>query len=288
MTFVSESRDYQASVQIMKTAGSGSPTTGTCWTLPSVQVACSNPTNISLPFLVNSDANVRNSVLGKKTPSVVITTVLKPSFCSAALFNSLLFSSDTNHDTDTFAIRITDGESNVRVFSLAKCAGISISCQAVGGAIGIQLSFISVYGDTEGPAVTGWTTPAVDPGALTPISQVDFNSTANAVMGFSLALNKTQTYNFQVDGTLYAQAVQSGPFSGSLSIAQKPAATVVPTTGCTIKLGSTGTGIQIASALVLGAMVRNYVPSLGTMANNYAIADLTTAGPGQPVVITSF
>jgi len=287
MTLVNAAKDYLGSVILKKTAGSGSVTVGTQFVIPSAMISANNPVNTSFPALINSDSSIRNATLGKRTPNITITTMLKASFCSSALFNSLLFTSDANHDTDTYAVILVDGEGNVRQFLGSKCAGISIACQGIGGPISIQFSFLSQYGDNDGSAVT-YTAATPDPGYLTPVSLVDFNSTADGVTAFSINLLRAQGYVFYLDGTLFSAYVASGMFSGSLTLSQSPRATTVPTTGCTIKLGTAGSGIQVASALVLNAFKRDMAASLGSISNSYSLVDLSTSGTGVPCVITSF
>jgi hypothetical protein len=280
-------KDYLGSCIIKKTGGGASPAIGTQYVIPSAQISAQNPINTSFPALIAGDSSIRNAVLGKRTPNITISTMLKASFCSSALFNSLIMSSDANKDTDEFVVILVDGEGNVRQYQNSRCAGISIAASGAGGPISIQFSFLSVKGDSDGTPIT-YTAASIDPGYMTPVSGVDFNATADGVTGFSLSLLKAQGYQFFLDGTLFAANVVSGMFSGSLSIAQSPRATTVPSTGATIKLGVASSGIQISTALVLNAFQRNMSASLGSIANSYSLVDLTTAGVGVPCVITSF
>src|SRR5579871_4285912 len=182
MSYTAPSKDYRGLVMIQNiTSGSGQVV------IPAAMVSTNNPVNDAYPALINGSVYIANAVLGKKTPSVVISAPVKASWFTAAFINALLFSIDSYYDTDVFSVGIYDG-ALTRVFDGCKCVGITLSQNAVGGPILCEIAFQAMYCSDDGGSLpitpTSFTLGSTDPGYLTPVSQVDFGSTANDVIAW--------------------------------------------------------------------------------------------------------
>jgi hypothetical protein len=245
----------RGSVILKKLAGSGILAVGTEILIPTAMVQPVNPKNNSYPGAINATDNESLKLLGNQTPAVSIRTFAKSSFLTANLLNSLLFSADAAGNTDKYAIQIKS-QFRTRQYNLCRCAQIVEQQSASGGAVILDLAFAAIYGDSDSndpsPA-TFTTTPAPDGGSLIDKSQVKWNSTADQVKGHTLTLSRVQAPQFSDNGTLYAEEIASGPFSGSLMLTQSDTATTIPGSACTIQIGSAGAGVQFALNLNLDA-----------------------------------
>ena len=279
-------QDYKGWCILRKTGGSGPLSVGTQIMVPCDHIICNNPTNTTYPLLINADASVSNAVLGKRTPNVTLQTAVKTSWWSANLLNSLLMSSDSDGNTDMYAVGIFDGAA-MRVFDGARCAGMTLGANAAGGATGIELPFLARYDSAQPgtPSPTTFTTPTVDPGYLLPVSQINFANTADLVSAVQLQILRGQGYLPFFDQSLYMGGIGSGVATGTMSISQSPTATTTPSSGAILQVGTTGAGVQFACSLNLDNFKRDYMASLGSMADIYSLVDLS--GAGNIVVISA-
>ena len=280
--------------------------------IPTMKVIARNPLNKGYPSAVNASAYPSLTVAGKKTPSITIAASVKPSFVTRAFLNSLLLSFDsTYNNSDEFLIGFYDGSAinyglattglGWRLYQGCRCASVSLSQSAVGGPIGITMTFLAVTGDNEnsttytaataGNAATlAAVTPAPDPGALSDVSNVDFGASAtiDGVRSWQLNLNRGQGHQFFVDGSYYPDTVESGMFSGSFTCELTPLWTVMPsdTNGAiTVRCGKV-TGMPIFSLSVhRDETVQDMDISLGNQMRAYTLAN--TSSGGNPCVITA-
>ena len=281
------SHDYKGWVVLKKTAGNGPGAVGTQYLIPTLVFEANNPVNTSYPVLINSAVSIVNGVIGKRTPNVTISTVMKGTSITANLLLSLLTAVDAFGDTDQYSIAVYDGL-NLRIFDECRCAGVVISASAIGGAIMVQMSFLARYGDSQAPYTTVFATPSIDAGYLSPVSQVGLAGTADLATGFQVSLLRAQGYLAYFDQTIFMSGIASGMLTGTLALVQSPRASTVPNSSFILQLGVAGAGIQIQSYVNLDSFKRDHTPALGSMSNNFSLVDLNNfSGNGQAIVITA-
>lgn len=275
-------------VSIKKTGGSGPLANLTQIDLPAQVVQPFNPTNKTYLDAVNASQSTALVTAGNKTPAVAIRTYLKPSWSSSNFFKSLIEYIDaTTGYTDTFAIRVNT-QVTTRIYSLAKCTGISITHTKQGnqpGPIIVDLGFVAIYGDSEDPSPPTFATAAINTGQTVSACQVVWNSTADQVKSFQLQMSRVQAYQFSDNGTCYADEISSGAADGGLALVQSITNTISPGSTATIKLGATSSGIQI----VLGVDLFNaFTPVDPGFVLYNAGYKLFTGSGGTPFAFTSF
>src|SRR5579871_800821 len=96
-------------VKMKKTGGTASPAIGTELTLPITASKPRDPRNTSYPTGVNKSAFPSLAVLGKRTPTLEIRTLLQASWLSPAFLTSLIAAFDGNGDGDQWGILLNDG-----------------------------------------------------------------------------------------------------------------------------------------------------------------------------------
>jgi hypothetical protein len=242
-------------VGLKKEAGQtgAGPAVGTIYSFPTGRAQPRNPNNIGYLSTINAAGAVSVKVAGKKTPTVTIEGVpLKASFFTAQFVNSLIGGSssylDTNFNSDRYLIGINNG-STTRYYSGCMCQSIRIYWAAPGGPM-MDLQFIAVAGDSEN-SPGSITTPSTDGGTALGIADVDFNSTVDAVYSGSILIARPQAWQFEADGTLYSDTIQSGQVGGMFTYMTSPLASVVPSTSATVRFKISATPTYVTFALNL-------------------------------------
>jgi hypothetical protein len=266
--------------KLKKTGGSGPFTNAAEASIPAMQWIPRSPLNNSYPPMVNKSAYPGLVVLGVRTPSVGIRTCMKSSWCTAALLNSLVFTSDTYGDNDAFGIIVNAGETT-RVYDNARCAAISLAGAAAGGPVAMEFGFLAST-DVGATTFAGYT---ADAGQLINRAQIDFGSsaTANLVRSFRISWVRGVGYDMYYNQTYYPSDTSSGMFGGTLALEMSSKATVIPSTAGTIRFftgvpGSLSLYMTMAFLLNLDEEVHDVDVGPGVLVRSYSLIDLSAAG----------
>lgn len=282
-----------------------------------------NPINNLYIPVVNASGYPSVVVVGMRTPSVTLQACLKPfivgspnkGWCNAGLLNSLI-SVGTDQQTDRFAIRFTDDTSTPRIWDWSRCDTIRITGDASGGPIMVTLGFKCRFGNAEsenpyaltfisgnqpGTSPSGsFTTPVSDAGTLPGNSDWDFNNTLSDVSSFSLTLMRGQRWRARAGvvsnavstgRVMYANDIDSGQFSGVLTVVQDAGASTIVAGAGTIqlRLNTSYTGANGGILITCTINEDNYVypveSAFGTLTTTYSLINL--ASGGNPAVITA-
>lgn len=269
-----------------KAGGAGAWVLGTEVNFPAIRYVPRNPLNNQYLPMVNKTSHPSIVVIGKRTPSLTVHTAMKASFCTVANLNSLIFSTDSNGDSDEFAWLVNNGAAS-RKFDGCRCAAMSISANAGGGPVGFELGFLA---KTAEGATSFSGAGATDAGQLVNAAQIDFGSspTASLVKAWRLNVIRGQAYDFFFNGTYYPADTSSGMLGGTFQIEVSAASATVPSSSATIRLF---TGVP--ESLVLHSTwtlllnldedVEDVDTGFGTLIKTYTLID-TSAG-GAPVSI---
>lgn len=272
------------SVILKKTAGSGPFTNATQVTIPSPIVQPFKPANTTYLQAINAAQGTALSVAGNQTPAIALRSYFKPSWATAALFNSLIkFVDTTTFYTDQFAMQVK-GQYRTRKFSQGRCTGITLTHTKQGnqpGPVIVDMGFVFRYGDLGGapddPSPPTFTAAATDAGSATNAGQVAF-TTSTQVKSFQLQMNRVQEYQFSDNGTLFADDIATGAPDGGLALVLSDSYTVAATSTETISIGAAAAGIAIALNLDL---FNPFTPQdTGFVRYNagFKLADLATGG----------
>ena len=277
-----------------------------------------NPLNQGYMPVVNNSNYPSVVAKGMRTPSISLTACMKPyngtsGWCDAKFMNSLM-SLGTDQNSDAFAVRFTDDSSTARTWDWSRCEMVQISCDASGGPVMVTMSFKSRFGNAESESIYGatflagnnppaspatWAAAAVDPGQLTYNADWDFAGTLSDVQSFSLTLLRGQRWRSRAgvcvagpaaNRILYANDVDSGQFSGVLTVVQDAgAATIIAGAGSPIlkmnsSYSSANGGFQIAMSVNDDNYVYPVESAFGTLTTTYSLINL--AGGGNPAVIS--
>jgi hypothetical protein len=280
-----------------------------------------NPLNQQYMPVVNASNYASVVVKGMRTPSVSLSACAKPwngtsGWLDATFLNSLVgLGSDQN--TDAFAIRFTDDGGNPRTWDWSRCEMVQITGSIGGGPIMVQMSFRSRFGDAVAEGVYGltflagfnppasgpaWTTPATDAGQIDGDADWDFGAspTISDVQSFSLTLVRGQRWRPRAgvcvagpgaSRTVYCADVDSGQFSGVLTVVQDAGASthISGYGGATLRLNTSSTGanggLQIAMNINEDNEVYPVESAFGTLTTTYSLINLATGG--NPAVITA-
>lgn len=267
-------------IGLQKTGGAAaSPTVGTTTYVPGIAYP-SNPFNKAYPAVINKAGFQTVIVLGKKTPSIALQLPVKTTWFTAVNLNDIIGTNlDANSQTGKYAINVYDGSAVAygnstngnRVYDVSRCAQITISQRSEGGPLACDLAWLSLYGDSEMGTPTSFAAPATDPGSLTDITKVSWNSTADQVRGFALTMLRGQGYVMYDDGTVYGTDLATGAFGGTLVMDQSPTASIIPSTAATIQIGSAGAGVQFALALSLDENHQPHTTALGNIRRTFTL-----------------
>lgn len=275
-------KNFLGYMQLQKTAGSGAVVNGTTFQIPFNSMQPRDPKNNAYPNPVNKDAFPSIVILGKRTPSLSFTAFLKSSWCSAALFNSLLTAFDANNDADEWAIKINDGSTggawSNRIFDGCRLSALSFAQSAASGGVLVSFGFLAKTG--QGSTVFGAASNP-DAGFLVDVSQIDFGGapTANLVRGYQIACLRGTAYEMFFNGTYYPDATASGMLGGQLILEQSPKYTVSPGSSFVARLGPIGTPILTATMLVNpDEDVYDIAPGFGDIFRRYSLIDISAGG----------
>jgi hypothetical protein len=278
--------DFRGWVALVKTSGLADPAVGTQTLLPATEAWPRNPLNKSRPAVIDAAAYPGVEALGKRTPSVRIATLAKPTWFTAALLNSLVNSlnaANGTYQTDGYAIGLCN-VFQTRVYDVCRCERIVVAQPAAGAPIEVTLDFRCLYGDGEAPSPTAFAVPSTDAGQLMGVSAVDWAGTADQVQSWKLTLNRVQRWIAYEDGTLYCADVASGGFSASLVLVQSPTCNVSPSASATLNLGSTGAGVGFSMLLSADGDQQPQTLEFGRKRRAFTAIDL--AAGGNPVTIS--
>jgi len=288
---VQQSKGFLGWAAVKKTGGQTStgPALATIYSFPIAAVNPRNPVNTSYASVINAAGALSLKTAGKKTPSVSLRSIpLKSSFFTNIFLLSMIGGStsylDTNNNSDEYCVGVNNG-SSTRYYELAKCSQVSFYQTAPGGPINMDMDWLAVYGDSE-LGTTTIATPSTDAGSTYDITKTDFNSTLDAVYSWRLTLMRPQAYQFECDGTQYSDTLQSGMIGGTFSYTTSPLSATVATTDITIKLGTAGSGVQLALKVNLDEKAEDVVSALGTRSITYTLINSSTGA--YPATITSF
>jgi len=282
-------KPFLGRVVIKKLSGPGPVDAGTQITIPHASAQPRNPMNVTYLSGINSSGYISGDVAGKRTPSCTVTTVVKTSsFFTANLLNSLILSTDSNGDTDVWAV-LLDDLYDPDVYDGAKCSGVHLRQFARGGAMAVSISFISMYGDNENPGTifsgTTFTSSSVDPGPITDVTKISYGGTADLVQSFSMDLLRPQSYIFYDDGTQFPAGVASGVFNGSMTLTQSVRYSESWISSGSINIGQTGAGVAITADVNLKQDVKDFKADSRTIVRTYQLYD--SAGGGAPVTVSA-
>ncbi len=265
------------------------PTSGTQVTVTAMRGIPINPTNQAYPSVVNSSSYPSVTVSGKKSPRVALSMCAHSTWFTAANLNDLIQTLDSEGDTPDFAVCLYENSTLTynnyasagrRVYDGSKCESISIFQNAMGGPIGVEVSFVSKYGDSEQTTPTTFTSFATLSGNLFSVANVTFG-TATLVRSWRLNLFRGQGHVYFLDGTLYPSEVASGMFSGSLTLEQSPKG-VAPSTSEVVTVAS-GPVFTMTNSLKLDDRRADLDIGLGNVLRAYTL--FNTSG-GNPCVIS--
>jgi hypothetical protein len=279
--------DFRGWVALVKTDGLAEPANGTQTLIPATEAWPRNPLNRSRPGVINAAAYPSVEVPGKRTPSVRIATLAKPTWFTAGLLNSLINSlnaANGTYQTDGYAVGLCN-VFETRVYDVCRCERIVIGQKTAGAPIDVTLDFRCIYGDSEAPSPTEFRTPSTDAGQLIGVSAIDWAGTADQVQSWKLTLSRVQRWIAYEDGTLYCAEVASGGFSASLVLVQSPTYNVSPTTAATLNLGSTGAGVGFSMLLSGDGDAQPQTLEFGRKQRTYTAIDLSAGG--NPVTISA-
>ena len=286
---VQQTKGFLGWCAIKKTGGqtSAGPALSTIYSFPIAAVNPRNPVNQSYASVINAAGALSLKTQGKKTPSVSLRNIPLKTFFTNVFLQSVIGGAtsylDTSGNSDEYCIGINNG-SSTRYYELCKCSQISLYQTAPGGPINLDMDWLAVYGDSE-LGTTTIATPSTDAGSTYDITKTDFNSTVDAVYSWRLTLMRPQAYQFECDGTMYSDTLQSGMIGGTFSYTTSPLSASVPSNQVTIKLGAAGGGVSIVCDLNLDEKAEDVVSALGTRSITYTLFKSTGA---YPVTITSF
>lgn len=288
-----------------------------------------NPDNKSYQGVVNNTSYPSTATLGMRTPSVRLTACMKPAdntaspntigWADAGIFNSLLNVNTSTQQTDQVDCFFKDDTSTQRLWGWGRCEMVQFQWDAVGGPCMVTMGFKNRFGDAIAEAVYGKTfvdtnfnpgsVPTItapsgaDAGQLTNDAQIDFAGTLSDVSRFTLTLLRGQRWrsragsyynNASAPGhILYPAEIDSGMFSGVLTVDQDPdAATTVETTNGTVTINfntdkTSATGrFKIDMKVDRNNKVYPVEAGFGNITRTYSLVNLTTGG--NPAVFTSF
>ena len=282
-------KPFLGRVALKKLSGAGPVAAGTQITIPHASAQPRNPVNVTYLAGINSSGFPSGNVAGKRTPSCTITSVVKTSsFFTANLLNSLILSTDSNGDTDVWAILLDDLYA-ADVYDGAKCTGVHLRQFAKGGPMALSLSFVSMYGDNENPgttfAATTFASSSVDPGPVTDVTKVTYGGTADLVQSFAMDLLRPQSYVVYDDGTQFPAGIASGVFSGVMTLTQSVKYAASWGSSGSISIGQTGAGVAITADVNLKQDIKEFKADSRTIVRSYQLFD--SAGGGAPVTIAA-
>lgn len=278
------------------------PTGGSTFYLPAQMGRPRNPKNNSYLPCINMTSFPSIKVPGRKTPTIQIATYLKSSWAFNATDASIFFNAammnlatDGNGDlcTKEYAIGLYEPTAAAwRVWDGCKLMLLGLSQDAIGGPLSVEMAFRAIYGESEKTGgATSFSLPSnPDGGNVTDVSQVVFKDgssvvTADQVKSWRLSKVRGQLAQDSINGTLYADAITSGQYSGVLTLEQGRLASVVPTTSCAWKIGVSGSGFMISTLLSLDEMITDMSPGFLNQANTWSLFDTSNVG-GSPCIIT--
>lgn len=262
---------------IKKTDGQTSPgpAIGTQTFIPVKAVNPRNPLNIMRGDTISYAQSIVNATSGKHTPSVVVSAAAKTSWFTAAFLNSIIGGSssylDSNLDTDQYAVGMWEPVKNtVRVYDDIRFSTLAISYNAAGGDIMVTMSGPCLYGDSEKPSPTSFTTPTVDPGQNLNTSDVTITG-ATLGRSFGITIVRGQGPQPFSNQTLYMSNVSTGKIGGIFTVEQSDTALTFATSTITIAIGS----VNFQFDLDLDESVLDFTTQFGTKYSNYAMSDLS-------------
>ncbi len=283
--------DFYGRLILQKTDGVGAVSVGTRTLFPPMLIDPSNPLNNNYPMLMSGASTMNHVTLGKRTPAIVFRGLWKPSYMTPANILSWIGNVNSVGDSDEYAMAVIDGEGNVRVYDGCRCAGITVAWDASTGpasmqGIMVEMAWLARYGDSDAPVPTTISTSGLsDYGQTTGVNEIDFNSTADAVAACSFSLVRVQKHLGETDQTLFMKQVASGPPSGGVQLTQYSKSTIVPSTGFTVKIG-TSSGTRFDFNIYRELTHKAQVPDFAAVQRAYSLVDL--AGSGSIATIAAF
>lgn len=248
-------------------------------------VAPFNPDSVSRPKLGNLSAFKSIRFLDKKAPGFRAACVLKiGGNVTHKLFNSLVLSFDGNNNSDEFAANMSDGTAS-RQYIGCRCARVVVIGNALQGMVLVTFDFLALKGDNEGSAVT-FSSATTQAGQGVGVDEIGFNSTVDGVRAYSIEMMREQLPDYQADATRYAKRIESKAFAGLFTVQRDPDGAITPSTGSTVRLGTTPNGIQFIMSLDRNQLAYPLDPSiLGTETREY---ELFNSAGGSNITISSF
>ena len=159
---------------------------------------------------------------------------MKLSWFSANLLSSLVLSYDSGANSDEFTANISDG-TVARQWQGCKCVSVSIMFAGDGrNGVLVRMDFIGIAAEADvTTATTFGTAYSIDGGTGIGVNGVDFGITATATGVRMCAINlaREQLPDYNVDGTVLANSIESNRFFASITLQQNPGANTIPGTG---------------------------------------------------------
>lgn len=280
-------------VVLKKISGAGPVAVGTQFVIPHATAQLRNPDNNSYLTGVNSSGAISGDVPGKRTPSVVIATVIKTSsFFTAALIESLILAVDGNGDTDVWGI-LCDDLVQPETYDGSKCASIQIRQHSQGGPMTLQMAFLSMYGTMmgtpENPGTlfppTTFAATTIDAGTVTDVTKITYGNTADQTLSFAMDMLRPQAYVFYDDGTIFPAGIASGVFRGNMVLTQNVNYTQTPSSAATVNIGQTGAGVSFSNLVKRDEDARPFTTGNRIVTRTFSLYDQTNGG--IPVTVSA-
>ncbi len=290
MTYYNSEKDFLGSIMII---GMGTSPTTPLTIIPSSRARPKNPYNKHYLPAINKSVAPSIRVTSKRTPTVTISSYFKSNWATAAFFNNLIINSDLNFDTETFSIGFYQATAGiVRQYDFCKCTRVEFANDAEGGAVTVEMDFEALGGESELTTTTlNGITPiallasqaATSAGDVYSGTVVNWVSTASQVASFRATIVRGQARQAFQDGTLYDADISSGQFSGVLTVEQSPNAEFAPSTGATLNIGTTGSGISLGMLLSADDYELPKTTRMGRIARSYSMFDATAGAIGVTI-----
>lgn len=259
--------------------------------VPYISASPVNPTNDA--YIPSSNASSGPSILmqGIYTPGITIRAVPLESWFTPTVLNGMFTDETADYDTSLWAAKLVElGATDIKVGGL-RWGALSISHAAAGNMLGVELGGVcTTFADST---VTWADLPAgaASYGQAFGPTQVDYNSTATKVRGWSLNLIRAQAYDIYSGGVAGTAAtrtpsdISSGQIGGTFTLEFSPTSTnTIPglTTPWTITIRLyTAAGalhMTLTPHLNLDAPVRTLTTGFGTQVNTYTLINRTSGG----------
>lgn len=287
-------KQHLGTVAVIDIAG---PTT---YVIPVATAVPQNPYNKGYPALANASGFPTIVNYGKRTPGLMISTVLKQSWCTATFLNNLLFVLDSWNNTREHAIILYDNSgiqygncdashTGMRIFTGGRCSMLTLFQNAAGGPIGVEMYFNCIAGESEADAsvVNSFspTIPAASVGQVQDVTHTAFSTSGALVRSWRLTLVRAQGWQAYCDGSYFMAEVASGGFSGTFTVEQSPRGVGLGTGQViTIRKLDYTTHFTITTSWELDEPIQDFSIGLGNVVRSYTLINPVSPG-GNPCII---